>query len=97
KISFVKETDVLDKPGESRWSTTAPPDIAPGAEDFMVVKTHMTFRGVTRANTSGSVVYEIAGKDDKARKAKVRLAWTRKGDKGMSMKDDWQTDTLGFE
>jgi outer membrane protein OmpA-like peptidoglycan-associated protein len=96
-MSFVKETDVLDKPGQSKWSRKAAPEIAAGGEDNMVVKTDMTIRGVTRANTSGSVVYEIAGKDDKARTAKVRLAWTRKGDKGMDMKDDWQTDTLAFE
>ena len=96
-MSFVKETDVLDKPGQSKWSRKAAPEIAAGGEDNMVVKTDMTIRGVTRANTSGSVVYEIAGKDEKARTAKVRLAWTRKGDKGMDMKDDWQTDTLAFE
>lgn len=95
-MNFVNGTDVLDKPGESKWSRKAAPEIAAGGEDNMVVKTDMTIRGVTRANTSGSVLYEIAGKDDRARTAKVRLAWTRKGDKGMDMKDDWQTDTLGF-
>jgi len=62
-MSFVKETDVLDKPGQSKWSRKAAPEIAAGAEDNMVVKTDMTIRGVTRANTSGSVVYEIAGND----------------------------------
>jgi outer membrane protein OmpA-like peptidoglycan-associated protein len=96
-LNFVKGTDVLDKTDEAKWTRKAPPEIAAGAQDFMVVKTDMAIRGVTRANTSGSVVYEIAGKDEKDRTAKVRLAWTRKGDKGLDMKDDWQTDTMGFE
>jgi hypothetical protein len=64
-MNFAKGTDVLDKTDESKWSRKAPPEIAAGGEDNMIVKTDMTIRGVTRANTSGSVAYEIAGKDDK--------------------------------
>lgn len=96
-MTLVPGTDVRDKPKEARFSRGAPPKIAAGGEDSLVLKTDMNVRGITRGNTSGSVVYEIAGKDGQAKTAKVRLAWTRKGESGMAMKDDWQTDTLGFE
>lgn len=96
-MSFVPGTEVLDKPDDAAWRRKAPPEIAAGGRDHMLIKTDMKVRGVTRANTSGSVAYEIADGKDKDGVSKVRLAWTRKGDKGMAMKDDWQTDTTRFK
>ena len=74
-----KETQKLDYPKQARFDRYPPPEIAAKDKDTITVKTDKFWRGKTTANTSGSVMYEIA---DSYRQAtvKVNIAWKRKGD-----------------
>ncbi len=93
-LSRVDGSEELTHSKEAKWVKKAPPEI-PAAKDgnpgkaTITVKTDMLIRGVTRANTSGWVMYEIVGED---KKNKVKIAWLRKGD-GTLDTSGWGTES----
>src|SRR5437870_5588381 len=79
-LRLVPGMEELKHKDQAKWVKKAPPAIAAGGKATIIVKTDMLIRGVSRADTSGWVVYEIVGED---KKNKVRIAWLRKGDGGL--------------
>jgi outer membrane protein OmpA-like peptidoglycan-associated protein len=97
-LSRVDGSEELTHPKEAKWVKKAPPEI-PAAKDgnpgkaTITVKTDKLIRGVTRANTSGWVMYEIVGE---VKKNKVKIAWLRKGD-GTLDTGGWGTESGLFD
>jgi outer membrane protein OmpA-like peptidoglycan-associated protein len=95
-------------PKESKFVAEPPTEImaAKGPHDAtiatMSVKTDKWIRGVTRADTSGFVVYDVMGTDKQRTvngktdlvRAKVRVAWSRKGEGQLNDEGTW-TDLGG--
>jgi hypothetical protein len=102
-LSRVDGSEELTHPKEAKWIKKAPPEIAAAKDGkpgkaTMTVKTDMLIRGVTRANTSGLVMYEIVGE---VKKGKVKIAWLRKGNGTLDDSASWTEsglyDIRGFQ
>lgn len=97
-MKIVPGTEERKRKDQTIWVRKPPPRISAGKSDHFIVQTDMTIRGKTRAETSGSVVYKVDGKDETVRASNLHLVWVRKGDRGLDMVDSAVTDTLlGYE
>jgi len=97
-MKIVPGTEERKRKDQTIWIREPPPRIAAGKDDYIIVQTDMKFRGKTRAETSGSVVYKADGKDETVRASNLHLVWVRKGDRGLAMVHSPVTDTLlGYE
>jgi hypothetical protein len=79
----------LHFPKQAKWGKMAPPRIPAGGKATITVETDKLWRGKTTADTSGEVVFEIAGEKKKI----VRVVWVRKGDKMIAQSDSWSTES----
>src|ERR1043166_5845139 len=85
ELTFAGEQKLLHT-DQAKWIRKAPPTIAAGGNDKMVIRTDMLIRGVKRGDTSGYAVYQVFGKD---KNTNVRIAWSRKGDGGLDNRESW--------